>query len=146
MALDYLSINSRATNLLLSVKKHTPGIDNRLKALIELRVSQINGCAYCVDLHSNEARQHGESQQRLDCLPVWKECSLFSDREECALEWAEAVTAISTQSEMDEKLNRILEHYTESEAVDLTVIISLMNCLNRLAISFGDKPAVRYEH
>jgi len=67
MAIDYSAINSRAVNLLLSVKKHVPSIDRKLKSITELRVSQINGCAYCVDLHSNEAGNAGVSQQRLDC-------------------------------------------------------------------------------
>lgn len=143
MAVDYSSINARAVNLLLSVKKHVPSIDAQMKSLIELRVSQINGCAYCVDMHSNEARNAGVLQQRLDCLPVWSECSLFSDSEMAALRWAESVTRISTESDMDEKLNSLLVHFTESEAVDLTLIISVMNCMNRMAISFGDKPTAR---
>ena len=103
MAIDYLAINSRATNLLLSVKKHVPSIDKQLKCLIELRVSQINGCAYCVDLHSQEARNAGELQQRLDCLPVWRECSLFNDSEMAALQWAESVTNISTETGIEDK-------------------------------------------
>lgn len=143
MAIDYSVINSRATNLLLSVKKYVPSIDNKLKSLIELRVSQINGCAYCVDLHSNEARRAGESQQKLDCLPVWRESLLFSDSEMVALQWAESVTAISAEIGIEDKLLSVLEHYSEAEVVDLTLIISLMNCMNRMAISLGDKPPVR---
>ncbi len=143
MAIDYATINERACNLLLSVKKHVPSIDDKLKALIELRVSQINGCAYCVDLHSNQSREAGALQQSLDCLPVWRECGLFSVGEMSALQWAEAVTHISTETEIELKLNHLLEHFTETEVVDLTVIVALMNCMNRLAISFGDKPVVR---
>ena len=143
MTIDYSTINSKAINLLLSIKKHTPSIDAKLKSIIELRVSQINRCAYCIDLHSHEARNAGESQQRLDCLPVWCECSLFSQAEMAALQWAESVTKISTESNIEEKLNLLLEHYSEVEAVDLTLIVSLMNCMNRMAISFGDKPSVR---
>ncbi len=143
MAIDYFAINARAINLLLSVKKHVPLIDAKLKSLVELRVSQINGCAYCVDLHSNEARNAGVLQQSLDCLPVWKECALFSDREIAALSWAESVTNISTETEIEKHLKILLEHFSNSEAVDLTLIVSLMNCMNRMAISFGDKPAVR---
>ncbi len=143
MAIDYSTINLRAVNLLLSVKKHVSSIDERLKSTVELRVSQINGCAYCVDLHSNEARNAGESQQRLDCLPVWRECLLFSEREMAALQWAESVTNISTEPCVEIKLRRLLEHFSEAEAVDLTLIVSLMNCMNRMAISFGDKPPVR---
>ncbi len=143
MSLNYFEINTRALNLLVSVKKHISSIDNKLKALIELRVSQINGCAYCIDLHSNEARKAGELQQKLDCLSVWKESLLFSDSEMAALYWAESVTNISTESDIEDKLIKLLEHFSEVQAVDLTLIISLMNCFNRLAISFGDKPEIR---
>ncbi len=143
MSINYIELNSRALNLLLSIKKHVPLVDDKLKALIELRVSQLNGCAYCINLHSNEARHAGELQQRLDCLPAWKECALFSDKEMAALLWAESVTHISAQSDMDKQLERLLQHYNEAEAVDLTVIIAVMNSLNRMAISFGDKPPKR---
>lgn len=143
MSVNYLEINKKALNLLLSVKKHTSSIDNNLKTLIELRVSQINGCAYCIDLHANEARIAGETQQRLDCLSVWKECQLFSNREMEALCWAESVTNISKEQDIESKLDNLLKHYSEVEVVDLTLIISLMNCMNRMAISFGDKPEKR---
>lgn len=73
MSLDYREINSRAVNLLFSVKKHVTSIDDKLKSLVELRVFQINGCVYCVDLHSNEVQAAGELQQRLDYLSVWRE-------------------------------------------------------------------------
>lgn len=143
MSLNYSQINARAISLLLSVEKHTSSLDQRVKALVELRVSQINGCAYCVDLHSNEAREAGEPQQKLDCLPVWKESGLFSDREMAALSWAESVTDIANSVDMDEKLAILLGHYSESEAVDLTIVVALMNCMNRLSISFGDNPQKR---
>ena len=143
MALNYSDINARAVNLLLSVKKHVSAIDPRLKSLVELRVSQINGCAYCVDLHSNEARDAGVSQQLLDCLPVWNESALFTERDMAALSWAESVTNISTEANMEAQLSTLLEHFTEPETVDLTFIISVMNCMNRMAISLGDKPTMR---
>ena len=143
MSINYIEVNSRASHSLFSTKKHLTLIESTLKALIEIRVSQINGCAYCIDLHCNEARKSGVSQQKLDCLCVYKESLLFNDRETAALYWAECVTNITTQCDMDDKLNRLLEYFSEQEAVDLTLIISLMNCLNRMAISLGDKPAVR---
>ncbi len=118
-------------------------LNGRQGQLVDLRVSQVNGCAYCVDLHSNEARNAGLSQQMLDCLPVWKESLLFSNREMAALQWAESVTNISVEANIEEKLHSLQEHYSETEVVDLTLTISLMNCLNRMAISFGDKPSVR---
>ena len=143
MSVDYLKINSRAINLLFSAKNHISSIDDKLKALIELRVSQINGCSYCIDLHSNEARQAGESQQKLDCLSVSKESLLFSDKEVVALSWAESVTNIATESNIEDKLKLLLEHFSEQEVVDLTLIVSLMNFWNRMAISFADKPEQR---
>jgi len=83
-------------------------------------------------------------QQLLDCLPVWRESQLFSDSEMVALEWAESVTRISAEINIETKLENLLQHFNESEAVDLTLVISLMNSLNRLAISFGDKPPRRF--
>ena len=145
MSVNYIEINKRAMDFLLSVKKHTSSIDQGLKALIEIRVSQINGCAYCVDLHTTEARQIGVQQQLLDCLPVWRESQLFSDNEMFALDWAETVTHISTSTDIEKKLQILLTHFSETEVVDLTIVVSLMNSLNRLAISFGDKPLKRHE-
>jgi AhpD family alkylhydroperoxidase len=140
LGLNYFEINADALKSLFSIKKQVPSIEESLKILVELRVSQINGCAYCVDLHSNEARKASVPQQKLDCLPVWKESNLFSERECAALSWAESVTRISEEHESENKLNLLLETFTEKEAVDLTFIVCVMNGLNRLAISFGDKP------
>ncbi|MGB0846557.1 MAG: carboxymuconolactone decarboxylase family protein [Thiolinea sp.] len=143
MSINYAEVNSRALNLLLAVKKHVPAIDRQLKALVELRVSQINGCAYCIDLHASEAREFGEQQQRLDCLVVWRESGLFSEREMAALQWAESVTNIAVEADIETKLEALLSHFNETEVVDLTWIVALMNCLNRMAISFADKPVIR---
>jgi AhpD family alkylhydroperoxidase len=73
MSVDYVELNQQALAAMLSVKEHISSIDKQLQALVEIRVSQINGCAYCVDMHSNQARQLGVAQQLLDCLPVWRE-------------------------------------------------------------------------
>ena len=146
MQIKYAEINKRALDLLLSTKKHVGSIDPSLKALVEIRVSQINGCAYCVDLHSNEARALGVPLQKLDCLVVWKESGLFTEAEMAALDLAENVTYISDATDMDLKLEGLLKLFSENEAVDLTFIIAVMNALNRLAISFGDKPIVRKDN
>ena len=143
MQVNYAEINRRALELLLSTKKHLTAVDSKLKALVEIRVSQINGCAYCVDLHTAEARELGEDQQKLDCLSVWQESQLFTDVEMAALDWAESVTNISLVSNIEERLKVLLKHYTEAEVVDLTFIVSVMNSLNRMAISLGDKPSKR---
>ncbi len=94
------------------------GIDSRLRALVELRASQINGCAYCVDLHSREARLAGESQQRLDCLPVWKETTFFDERERAALAWAESVTLVSQTGVPDEIYEEARRRFSDKELVD----------------------------
>jgi len=118
-------------------------IDARLRALVELRASQINGCAYCVDMHSREARQAGETQQRLDCLPVWRETSFYSDRERAALAWAESVTLVSQTGVPDEVYYKAKNHFSEKELVDLTLIVCVINAWNRMAISFRHGPAAR---
>ena len=143
MGINYAEINSRAVNAFLSIGKHTTSISDHLKALVELRVSQLNGCSYCVDLHTQQARALGETQQRLDCMTVWRESLLFSDTEMAALAWAESVTHISSEPDIEGKLATLLKFYNETEAVDLTITIALMNSMNRMAISFGDKPEKR---
>ena len=118
-------------------------IEAGLRHLVELRVSQINGCVYCVDLHSREARQAGEDQQRLDVLPVWRESPFFSDRERAALGWAESVTLVPETGVPDAIYEVARAAFSEKELVDLTLIVAMMNAWNRLAISFRHKPARR---
>jgi AhpD family alkylhydroperoxidase len=118
-------------------------IEPRLRALVELRVSQINGCAYCVDMHSHEARQAGEAQQRLDCVPVWRETSFFDDRERAALAWAESVTLVSQTGVPDAVYEDVRKHFSEKDLVDLTLIVAVMNAWNRMAISFRQGPVAR---
>lgn len=119
------------------------GIAPRLRALVELRVSQINGCAYCVDMHSREARQAGEGQQRLDCLPVWRETPFFDDRERAALAWAESVTLVPQTGVPDAVYEEARRHFAEKELVDLTLVVAAMNAWNRMAISFRHGPVAR---
>ncbi|HWE97470.1 MAG TPA: carboxymuconolactone decarboxylase family protein [Tepidisphaeraceae bacterium] len=121
----------------------TASIPAKLRHLIELRVSQINGCAYCVDKHVMEARAAGETQQRLDCLIVWRETTLFDEKERAALQWAEAVTALAPDHVSDASFDEVRRHYSELEVVDLTVIVAMMNAWNRLAISMRTTPPVR---
>lgn len=142
MSINYAQINSRALNLLLSTKKHLNLLAPDLKALVELRVSQINGCSYCISLHASEARSTGVSQHKLDLLSVSKESNAYTPVELAAISWAESVTNISTESNINGKLANLLIHFDEAEAVDLTLAIAIMNCMNRMAISFGDKPVV----
>jgi AhpD family alkylhydroperoxidase len=105
-------------------------------ALAELRVSQINGCAYCCRLHTNEARKLGIQQEKLDALPGWQNSSLFTDEEKIVLQWAEAVTHLD--KDLKSAKEKLLTIYSEKQVVDLTAIIALMNTFNRIAISLRD--------
>jgi AhpD family alkylhydroperoxidase len=118
-------------------------IERRLRALVELRSSQINGCAYCVDMHSREARDAGETQQRLDCLCVWRETSFFDDRERAALAWAESVTLVSETQIPDDVYEEAHKHFPDKDLLDLTLIIAVINAWNRMAIGFRANPPKR---
>lgn len=107
-------------------------LGHQLIELINFRVSQINGCAYCLDMHSKELRAAGETEQRLYGLSAWREAPYYSDRERAALAWAEAVTAAHVP---DEVYNQVKEHFSEIEIIDLTMAISTINTWNRLNIA-----------
>lgn len=145
--LDYNRVAPEAVKALAATQPYIKSteIAPRLRALVELRTSQINGCAYCVDMHSREARAAGEGQQRLDCLPVWRETDLYDDRERAALAWAESVTLVSQTGVPDGVFAEARAQFSEKDLVDLTLIISTMNAWNRLAISFRQGPPRRAE-
>ena len=112
------------------------GLEPALIELVKMRASQINGCGYCLDMHSKDARAAGESEQRLHVLPAWREAPFYSARERAALEWAEVVTEVSTNDVSDELYARVREQFDEKELVDLTLAVIGINSWNRLAISF----------
>ncbi len=141
--LDCVSVNPQAIKNMVKAKNNMASIPPALRALLELRVSQINGCAYCVDLHTTEARQAGETQQRLDCLIVWREVPFFTAAEKAALAWAESVTHIATNGAPQALYDDLGTYFSDEEIVDLTLIISQMNAWNRLAISFHHVPDAR---
>jgi len=114
-----------------------------LRHLIWLRVSQINGCAYCVDLHTHEALRDGESPDRLHCLVVWPEAPLYSPRERAALAWAEALTLVSQTHAPDDVYREVAQHFCDKDLVDLTLLIASMNAWNRMAIGFRRGPGAR---
>lgn len=116
------------------------GLERRLVELVKLRASQINGCAYCIDMHTKDARTHGETEQRLYGVSAWRETPFYSERERAALAWAEAVTQISQDQAPDEVYDQVKEHFTEKELVDLTLAVIAINSWNRLAISFRTPP------
>ena len=141
--LNYLELNARAVDSLAAVNKHIERCGEPLRALVELRVSQINGCAYCVDLHSQQARALGETQQRLDGVSVWQECPFFDDKERAAFAWADALTRLEHSRAPDDVYAKLEDFFTEDEIVDLTFVIATMNAWNRLAVGFRHVPEKR---
>jgi len=141
--LDYYPAAPKTLDRILALGSHLQREfpDAKLKALVELRVSQINGCAYCVNQHSGEARALGEAQQRLDCLPVWREVTFFTDKERAAFAWAESVTLVATTHVPDEVYAEAKAHFSDEELTMLTIVIATMNLWNRLAISFRKEVA-----
>lgn len=143
--LDYRRVAPGAMAALDGVSKYFEicEIEEKLRRLVELRVSQINGCAYCIDLHINQLLELSETRQRIDCLLVWRDTTFYTHREVAALEWAEAVTRIGERHVPDEIYDRALTQLAERELVDLTLIVATMNAWNRIAISFGKMPYKR---
>jgi AhpD family alkylhydroperoxidase len=116
------------------------GLEHGLLDLVRLRASQINGCAYCVDMHYKDARAAGESEQRLSCLTVWRESPFFTDRERAALDWAETVTLVRDTHVPDSAFEDARRVFSEKELADLTLAIATINAWNRLAISARSAP------
>ncbi len=116
------------------------GLEHSLLELVKTRASQLNGCAYCLDMHTKDARALGETEQRLYTLSAWRETPFFSDRERAALEWTEVTTLISQHHVSDELYERVRQHFSEKELVDLTLAIIAINGWNRLAIPFRTVP------
>lgn len=111
-------------------------IETNLQHLIEFRVSQINGCAYCLDMHSKDLRAGGETEQRLYMISAWRESPVYTDRERAALAWAEAVTILDDGHVPDEVYQEAREHFSEQELIDLTMCVVSINSWNRLNIAF----------
>ena len=116
------------------------GLEAPLLELVKLRASQINGCAFCVDMHSADARKGGETERRLYALSAWHETPFFTPRERAALAWTEAVTLISTSHAPDDIHAALDAQFSQKEQMDLTLAISMINCWNRLAIAFRKMP------
>jgi AhpD family alkylhydroperoxidase len=112
------------------------GLERPLFELVKIRASQINGCAYCIDMHTKDARLAGETEQRIYALNAWRETPFFTDRERAALEWTEAVTRVGDTHVPDEIHARVSQHFNETELVALTFAVIVINSWNRLAVSF----------
>ena len=142
LRLEYWSAAPQTIAALMAVNKSLDGsvLGAALINLIYLRVSQINGCAYCVDLHAGDLRKAGETEARIDGLAVWHDSPLFSGREKAALAWAEAVTRIEETGAPDAAWSELREHFADNELADITCAAALMNAWNRIAIAFRHEP------
>jgi len=140
--IDFYKVSPEAIKAMMGLEGfiNKCGLDKALLDLIKLRVSQINGCVFCVDMHCADALKGGESQRRLNAVAIWHEAPFFTERERAALAWAEAVTLISETHVPDEVYQEMLKHFGEKELVDLTVAIVTINGWNRMAVSFRKLP------
>jgi len=120
------------------------GLDTKLRELVKVRASQINGCAYCIDMHTKDARAHGETEQRLYGLNAWRETPFYTDRERAALAWTEQLTLIADRGVPDEAYAAVREDFSEAEVVLLTLAVVQINSWNRLAIA-SRAPAGTYQ-
>lgn len=131
----YISSNLTQALLKLSFEsqKH---LEHSLLRLVEIRASQINGCAYCLDMHTKDARAAGETEQRIYTLDAWRETPFFTDRERAALEWTEAVTLVAETRVPDDVYEQVRQQFSEEELVELTFAVIVINSWNRLQVSF----------
>jgi AhpD family alkylhydroperoxidase len=131
----YISSNLTQALLKLSFEsqKH---LEHSLLRLVEIRASQINGCAYCLDMHTKDARAAGETEQRIYTLDAWRETPFFTDRERAALEWTEAVTLVAETRVPDAVFEQVRQQFSEEELVELTFAVIVINSWNRLNVSF----------
>ena len=140
--LNAFEIAPKAYQLTVAVQRYVDnsGLDHKLMELVKMRASQINGCAYCLDMHSKDARALGETEQRLYSLPAWRETPFYSEKERAALEWTEAVTLISETHAPDDAYERVKAQFSAEELVNLTLAITTINTWNRLCIGFRVVP------
>ena len=140
--IDYAKTAPEAGTAMMGLERyvHQTGLDRGLLELVKLRASLINGCAYCVDMHTQVARSRGETEQRLYAVSLWRETPFYSERERAALAWTEAVTLVSVDHVPDDVYDLAQKQFTEKELVDLTLAIVAINGWNRLAIAFRTVP------
>ncbi len=143
--IDFHESSPKAMKALLGVESYlgNTNLDTKIMGLVKLRASQINGCAYCVDIHYGELKKIGVPDRQLNLVVAWRESLCFSDKERAALKWAESVTLISETFSPDEDYDYMKEHFSEEELVDLTILIGQINLWNRLAVSFKLQPQVK---
>src|SRR5262245_48032993 len=140
--IDVTRVSPKAVQAMFGLQAYVnnSGLERSLLELVKMRASQINGCAYCLDMHSKDARAAGESEQRLYLLDAWHEVGLYSERERAALEWTEALTRIGEGHVPDAVYASAREHFSEEELVNLALAVVAINGWNRLSIAFRAEP------
>ncbi len=136
--LDYTKASPEAFKAMLQMEGvvRRSGIDPKLLELIKIRASQLNGCAYCIDMHTKDARFKGEGEQRIYALDAWRETTFYTEKERAALAWTEAITNIQAGHAPDEVYEELSRNFSEQERVNVTLAITTINAWNRIAIGF----------
>ncbi len=140
--INYLKAAPGAYHAMLGLEQylHNSGLEQPLLHLVKLRASQLNGCAFCLDMHWKDLRAIGESEQRLYALDAWRESPFYTDRERAALAWTEAVTLVAQSHVSDAVYDEVRPHFTEKELADLTLAVAAINAWNRLSIAARTVP------
>ena len=140
--INFLRVSPRAMQAMMGLQNYVneSGLEHSLLELVKMRASQINGCAYCLDMHSKDARAAGETEQRLYMLSAWHEAPLYSARERAALEWTEALTFVRDEHVPDEVFASVREHFSEEEIVSLSLAVVAITGWNQLSIAFRTVP------
>ncbi|RYD47454.1 MAG: carboxymuconolactone decarboxylase family protein [Verrucomicrobiaceae bacterium] len=143
--LDYMKHGAGAVKALYAAEFYlqNTNLEKSLRHLVKLRASQINSCAFCIDMHVEEALHDGEHPTRLHLLCAWRETPIFSEREQVALEWTEAVTLIADGAPSDDLYNRALQQFTEEELVNLNLAVAMINAWNRFGKTFHSQPILK---
>lgn len=143
--MDFMKHGAAAIKTLYGVETYLQncGLEKSLRHLVKLRASQINGCAFCIDMHVEEALADGEHPTRLHLLSVWDETPIFSEREQVAIAWTEAVTLLADGGPSDELFDRAQQQFTEEELVNLNLAVAMINTWNRFAKTFHTQPALK---
>jgi AhpD family alkylhydroperoxidase len=142
--LDVTKVSPDLYKAMASLEKYVEasGLEQKLLDLVKIRASQINGCAYCIVMHTNDARKHGESDEWMHLLNAWDEAPIYSARERAALAWTEAVTLVAQTHVPDDVYAEVRKQFSEKEIVDLTAAVAAVNTWNRIAISLRATPQV----
>ncbi|WML42727.1 carboxymuconolactone decarboxylase family protein [Neobacillus sp. PS3-40] len=137
--IDYYNITPEGLKIMVDMEKHINNValPSSLKELIKIRVSQINGCAFCLNMHSSDAKKSGETDQRINCLSAWGDCEFYSDEEKAALLLAEHITLISEKRVPTSVYEEVSKYFTDEEYVNLVLCINQINSWNRISISMG---------